>query len=296
MGAPPPRGCAGTVAVTGASGYLGSRFADRFAGAGWEVLRLVRSPRPDHPGDRRYDLAEEIGPDLLRSVDVLIHAAYDLTATRREEIWRVNVEGSRRLFEAAGRAGVGRIILISSMSAYEGTTQVYGRAKLAVESATLAAGGCAARVGLVYGEGAGGMAGTLRNLSRLPLLPLVGGRAGQYPVREADVIEAVMALATTADLRPEVLGVAGPDPVAFRTLLEAFGAEHGRRPRFVPVPWHPLYWLLRAVERSPLTLPFRADSLLGLVRPAPGVPGLDRLAELGVHPRAFAGATAAHAR
>lgn len=295
MGPPPPRGCAGTVAVTGASGYLGSRFADRFAGAGWEVLRLVRSPRPDDPGDRRYDLSADIDPDLLRSVDVLIHAAYDLTATRREEIWRVNVEGSRRLFEAAGKAGVGRIIVISSMSAYEGTTQIYGRAKLAIESAALAAGGCAARPGLVYGEGSGGMAGTLRNLCRLPLVPLVGGRARQYPVRESDVMEAVMALATTVDFRPEVLGVAGPDPVTFRTLLKAFGAQQGRRPRFVPVPWPLLYWSLRAVERSPLTLPFRADSLLGLVRPAPGVPGLDRLSELGVHPRAFAGTPDTHA-
>lgn len=276
-----------TVAITGASGYLGSRFADAFAGAGWHVVRLVRSPRPGHHSDRRYDLAADVPPELDR-VDVLVHAAYDLTATGREEIWRVNVEGSRRLLAAATAAGVGRIIVISSMSAYEGTRQIYGRAKLAIESATLGADGCVVRPGLVYGDDSGGMTGALERLCRLPIVPLVGGEARQYPAAEPDLIETVMTLATTADFRSEVLGVAGEDSVTFRQLLETLSARQGRHPRFVPVPWQVLYWLLRVGEGCRLPLPFRADSLLGLVRPAPGVPGLDRLEQLGIHPRPFA--------
>jgi nucleoside-diphosphate-sugar epimerase len=188
---------------------------------------------------------------------------------------------------AATTARVDRIITISSMSAYEGTAQVYGRAKLAIESATLGEGGCAVRPGLVYGDRSGGMTGALQRLCRLPLVPLVGGDARQYPVCESDLMDAVMALATTDDFRAEVVGVAGGDPVSFKTLLETFAARQGRHPRFVPVPWQLLYWMLRAGERLPVALPFRADSLLGLVRPAPGVPGLDRLSELGLHPRPF---------
>jgi nucleoside-diphosphate-sugar epimerase len=262
--------------------------ADAFAGAGWDVVRLVRSPRPGNRSDRRYDLAGDIAPELLGSVDVLIHAAYDLSATGREEIWRVNVEGSRRLLAAASAADVGRTIVISSMSAYEGTRQIYGRAKLAIESATLAADGCVVRPGLVYGDDSGGMTGALERLCRLPVVPLIGGDARQYPASEVDLVETVMTLATTSDFRPEVLGVAGEDPVTFRELLETLGARQGRRPRFVPVPWQVLYWLLRAGEVCRIPLPFRADSLLGLVRPAPAVPGLDRLAQLGIHPRPFA--------
>ncbi len=284
------------MAITGASGYLGSRFAEHFGEAGWEVLRLLRSPRSGDSTARHYDLSADIPVDLLTSVDVLIHAAYDLTATRREEIWRVNVEGSRRLVAAAGAAGVGRIIVISSMSAYDGTAQVYGRAKLAIESATLAVGGCAVRPGLVYGDHTGGMAGALQKLCRLPLVPLVGGDARQYPVCEADLLDTVLTLASTGDFRAEVLGVAGKDPVTFRSLLEAFAAQQGRQPRFVPIPWQLLYWSLRAAERSPVSLPFRADSLLGLVRPAPYVPGFDRLSELGIHPRPFASTQGDHAR
>lgn len=277
----------GVVAVTGASGYLGSRFAHAFARAGWEVARLVRSPEPGDRSARRFDLVGTAPPGLLESVDLLIHAAYDLTSTRREEIWRINVEGSQRLLAAALEAGVGRIIVISSMSAYDGTEQIYGRAKLAIEAAALSVGGCAVRPGLVYGNGTGGMMGTLARLSRLPVVPVLGGEARQYPAFGADLVAAVMALATTTDFRPEVLGVASAEPVTFRHLLESLAAIRHRRPRFVPVPWPLLYWSLRAAEACRIPLPVRADSLLGLVHPAPGVPGLERLAQLGIHPRPF---------
>jgi len=40
------------------------------------------------------------------------------------ELWQQNVVGSRRLVEAASVAGVGRIIFISSMSAYFGTRRL----------------------------------------------------------------------------------------------------------------------------------------------------------------------------
>jgi hypothetical protein len=44
---------------------------------------------------------------------------------------------------------------------------------------------------------------------------------------------------------------------------------------------------MRACERAGVTLPLRSDSLLGLVRPAPYVPGFDEWARLGVELRRF---------
>jgi nucleoside-diphosphate-sugar epimerase len=275
------------VAVTGASGYLGGLVARRFEAEGWQVRRLVRRPGDD-PTARHYEIAGDPAPDLLESVDVLVHAAYDFAVTRQADIWRVNVDGSRRLISTAGRAGVRRIVVLSTMSAYLGTTQLYGRAKLAIEAATEAAGGCALRPGLVYGEHPGGMAGALRRMTRLPLVPLVGGDARQYPVHEDDLIDAIFAVAVADPLPRGPIGVAQPDPVTFRAILEAFAAAEGRRCRFVPFPWQALYWALRLAELTPAPLPFRADSLLGLVHSAPGVPGFDVLTGLGVKIRPFA--------
>jgi len=277
------------VGITGASGYLGSRIGERFERAGWRVIPLVRRPGSAVAPARHYDLTEAVDPALFDSIDVLVHAAYDLTARRPDEVWRTNVDGSRRLLDAARRAGVGRIIVLSSMSAYDGTRQVYGRAKLAIETAALAAGGYVVRPGLVWGDRPGGMAGTLDRLCRHRVVPLVAGHAGQFLVCDVDLSEAVVALATT-DLAPQVIGVAGPEAVRFRTVLETFARRQGVRCRFLPVPWRPLHWALRAAEAVGAPLPVRADSLLGLVHPAPDVPGPDALARLGIRPRPFSAA------
>jgi nucleoside-diphosphate-sugar epimerase len=276
----------GVAAVTGASGYLGGLVARRLESDGWHVVRLVRRPRSGEES-RRYEVAGPHGDHLLAGIDLLVHAAYDFTVTRRADIWRVNVAGTEDLLAAAGRAGVRRVVVFSTMSAYPGTTQLYGQAKLAIEAATAAAGGVAVRPGLVYGDHPGGMAGALRKLTRLPVVPLVAADAHQFPVHEDDLVEAVVALCRNETLPAGPIGVAQPEPISFRALLEAFAAAEGRRCRFLPVPWQLLYGGLRAAELLPITLPFRADSLLGLVRPAPGVPGAEVLAALGVELRPF---------
>jgi nucleoside-diphosphate-sugar epimerase len=274
------------AAVTGAGGYLGGLIARRLESDGWRVVRLVRKP---HSGEeaRRYDLADPAGPNLPNDLDLLVHAAYDFNLTKREDIWRVNVVGTDRLLVAARRSGVGRIIVLSTMSAYPGTTQLYGQAKLAIEGAATEVGGLAVRPGLVYGDHPGGMAGALRAMTRLPVVPLVAGDAHQYPVHEDDLIDAIAALCATPAPPTGPIGIALAEPIAFRALLETFAAAEGRRCRFVPVPWQLLYWALRAGELLPVTLPFRADSLLGLVRPAPGVQGVDALRALGIRLRPF---------
>jgi uncharacterized protein YbjT (DUF2867 family) len=168
------------------------------------------------------------------------------------------------------------------MSAYEGTTQLYGRAKLDIESMTERCGGCAVRPGLVYGEQSGGMAGALRKLTGLPVVPLIAGDARLYTVRETDLMRAIAALAAADTLPAGVVSVAHPVPVPLRDLMTGFAARDGRNCRFVKIPWKPVYGLLRAAESVGLHPPFRADSLLGLVRTAPRAVNWEVLSGLGV--------------
>ncbi len=278
------------VAVTGASGYLGSQICETMESKGWQAVRLARSPDQSHGQVFSYDLAMPITAQVkeaLRSADTLIHAAYDLSLTSPADIWRVNVEGTRRLLEAAREATVDHIMVLSSMSAFEGTTQLYGRAKLDIEAITTEFGGCAIRPGLVYGEQAGGMVGALRKLTILPIVPVIAGGAGVYTVREQDLMRVITLLASAATLLPGTISVAHPSRVTMVDLLRTFATQEDRRCRFVPVPWQLIYWLLRSGEFMRLRLPFRADSLLGLVRTAPGLIGGDQLVRLGVTLHAF---------
>jgi nucleoside-diphosphate-sugar epimerase len=283
------------AAVTGAGGYLGSQICQTLESRGWQVIRLTGSGARSHGQVVSYNLAAPITPQVseaLASADALIHAAYDLTLTSPADIRRVNVEGTRRLLKAAQEAGTGRIIVLSSMSAFTGTTQLYGRAKLEIEAITVEAGGCAVRPGLVHGKQPGGMAGALRKLTTLPVVPVIAGGAGLYTVWEEDLMAAIALLAEATSLEPGTISLAHPDKVTLVELMNAFAADENRRRRFVPVPWQLVYSALRTGEFLRLRLPFRADSLLGLVRTAPGLIGADELARLGVTMHAFQPATA----
>jgi nucleoside-diphosphate-sugar epimerase len=278
------------AAVTGASGYLGSQICETLESRGWRAIRLTRSPDRNRDQVYSYDLAMPITAQVreaLRSANTLIHTAYDLSLTNRTDIWRVNVEGTRRLLKAAREAAVGRIIVLSSMSAFEGTTQLYGRAKLDIEAITTEFGGCAVRPGIVHSKHAGGMVGALRKLTILPIVPVIAGGAGVYTVREQDFMSVIALLAAAATLDPGTISVAHASRVTLIDLMRAFAAQEDRRCRFVPVPWQLIYWLLRSGEFMRLRLPFRADSLLGVVHTAPGLVGGDQLARLGVTLHAF---------
>jgi nucleoside-diphosphate-sugar epimerase len=276
------------VAITGASGYLGSVLVAAFGSAGYTVRRLVRSPDPGS-SDRLFDLNSVGSSNSLDGVDLLVHCAYDMALTNRTDIWRSNVFGTVALFDQAVSSGVRRTIALSSMSAFPGTRQLYGRAKLATELAARARGLCVVRPGLVYGAGWRGMAGTLYRLAALPVLPDFGPGAHQFTVSEDDFAAAVVALARAERLPSLPVGIARPEPVLFTELLTSFAARRGKpRPRFVRTPPMAVYGAMRAAEILPVRLPVRADSLLGLVRPAPSVPNLAVLDQLGIVLQPFA--------
>jgi nucleoside-diphosphate-sugar epimerase len=276
-----------TVAVTGARGYVGSLLRRAFTVEGWRIVSLVRQASPRDADASPYDLVQPPSPSLLDGIDTLVHCAWDLSITRRADIWRVNVRGTEALLRLAERVGIRRVIFVSSMSAYDGTRQLYGRAKLECEITAASLGQGVVRLGLVYGPGWGGMAGSLRRMTRLPLTPLLAGESHQYTVHEEDAAAAVVQLASLPEIPLLPLGIAHPEPVKFDHLVRAIGRADGRTPRLLPVPWQVAYATLRAGELARARLPFRADSLLGLARPAPEVPNQGKTRELGLSFRPF---------
>lgn len=276
-----------TVAITGARGYVGSLLRRAFRIEGWRVVSLVRQGLPGEADALPYDLAQTPSPTLLDGIDTLVHCAWDLSITPRADIWRINVHGTAALLQLAEHAGVRRVIFVSSMSAYDGTKQLYGRAKLECENTATALGQGVVRLGLVYGPGWSGMAGSLRRMTRLPVTPLLARQSHQYTVHEEDAASAVARLASLPEIPLLPLGIAHPEPVKFDRLLRAIGRADGHVPHLVPVPWQLAYAALRAGEVAGARLPFRADSLLGLARPAHEVPNQGAATKLGLSFRPF---------
>lgn len=254
------------VAITGASGQLGRDCAARFERLGWTVLRLGRAT-PRAPTDRLFHLGEPLPPGMLRGVDALVHCAYDFTATRAGDVHRLNAEGSRLLFEAARAEGVGRVVFVSSISAFDGCRSLYGRAKLAAEAHARRAGAVVIRPALIVGSPPGGVfAALLRSARHAPVVPLVdGGRQVQYVVARDDLVEFIVRCCDARALPvAEPITVAHPKPWTMRELLAELASRGGRRPMFVPVPGRFVWAVLRAAEAARLPLGLRSDSVISL--------------------------------
>jgi UDP-glucose 4-epimerase len=115
-----------TVAVTGPTGEIGGSLIDALEGAaGVESVRgMARSAfDPAAAGWRKttYQRGDILDrghlAELFEGADVAVHLAFAIFGDR-EETRRINLEGSRNVFEAAVEAGVGRLVYASSVAAY----------------------------------------------------------------------------------------------------------------------------------------------------------------------------------
>ena len=157
------------VLLVGASGFIGSAIETHLVAAGMPVTRLVHDD-PGRPGPHRVVRGDLSDPSSLRRAcaghDVVVNAASyvgsDLARQRR-----VNAVGSENLARAAERAGVSRLLYVSSTSVYGGHVangsservagfaprSTLGASRLDAERATTAIGGVVLRPNLVYGRG-----------------------------------------------------------------------------------------------------------------------------------------------
>jgi uncharacterized protein (TIGR01777 family) len=104
-----------TVAISGASGLVGSALAAFLSTGGHRVIRLVRRAAAN-PGERQWN-PDDPNPDLLAGVDAVIHLAGAsiagrFTAEHRRAIRDSRIAPTRRLAELAARSSAGPTTLV----------------------------------------------------------------------------------------------------------------------------------------------------------------------------------------
>src|SRR3954466_6754349 len=112
------------VVVVGASGNVGTSVLHALAGDPGvdSVLGVARRlpainfPKTDWAA---ADITRDALEPLFAGADAVVHLAWLIQPSRRLEVTRaVNVDGSARVFRAAGKAGVGALVYASSVGAY----------------------------------------------------------------------------------------------------------------------------------------------------------------------------------
>ncbi|MER6913438.1 NAD(P)-dependent oxidoreductase [Streptomyces sp. NPDC000594] len=227
-----------TVAVTGASGFCGSRIAALAAERGLEVVCVGRRPGPvgrHLPWDARH------GEPDLGDADFVVHCAAavgdPVPGSPAEAGMRaVNVGGTTRLLRAAGDRPV---VWMSSASVYappvgdrpitedhpvRGQLNAYGRTKAEGEARALASGAVVLRPRAVYGPGDPHLVPRLLSRVRRGRLLLPGG----------DVLLSLTSVDNLADAALRAVGwppgaynIADPVPYPRDRTIRAVLTAHG---------------------------------------------------------------------
>lgn len=110
--------------VTGGGGFLGRAIAEMLLERGDEVTILSRRRYPEIEALGAAGLVVDLSQDcpglsdMLAGFDVVFHVAARAGVWgAREAFWSINVDGTRRILEAAQAAGVSRFVHTSSPSA-----------------------------------------------------------------------------------------------------------------------------------------------------------------------------------
>ncbi len=262
-----------TLALTGASGFVGAAVAARFAEAGWRVRALVRA-RPLDPalGEAGVESISGALSDsgalsaLTGGADAVVHCAALIKARSAADFYDVNRDGARAVAHAAAMAGA-RLLVMSSLAAREPGLSHYARSKAEGDEAVRAAaaetglGWDALRPPAVYGPGDAETLKLLRWITR-GIAPIPAGRAARVSmIHVADLAGAAFAWAESGQASGAIYEIDDGRPGG-RTWAEVVGAAAavtGTRPVVFPAPAPLLIagaaayeGLARALGRTPM--------------------------------------------
>ncbi len=276
--------------VTGANGFIGSNLTKLLAGKGWAVRGLVLKGTPeDFLEGLDVDIVygdivrpESLG-DAVRGVDVVFHlAAIAADWGPVERFFKVNVEGTRNMLEAAAGAGVGRFVFMSSPAVhrysghYKSTESVprdcpadfaYGRSKIEAEdlvNETHKRGvmeGVIVRTGLFpFGPNDTTSFYKLARVLEKGMFCYVGG--GRAKTSTA-YVENLCSGVELAGSHPRAAGrtfiIADDVDVSWKELIERFCYELGVKPPQLSVPYGAADILAAAVEGAWSVLKLESD-------------------------------------
>ncbi|MDH2427100.1 NAD-dependent epimerase/dehydratase family protein [Sphaerisporangium sp. TRM90804] len=266
------------VVVTGSAGMLGGNLARRLVRDGHDVVGVDLRPPADPLPQARHRLGDvrdlSLMTEVMTGADAVVHCAGALPSYPADQIHDLIVGGTRAVLEAGRRAGVERLVHISSTAVYGLPKMVptpeehprepvdpYTRAKAEAEELAekyRSGGMCVPilRPKTFLGPGRMGLFAMLFEWAEegrdFPVLGRGDARIQMFAID--DLVDAVAGvLRAPADVANDTYNLAASE---FGTLREDFqavldAAGHGRR--VVSVPARPALAALRLLERSRLS-------------------------------------------
>ncbi|MDP3277709.1 MAG: SDR family oxidoreductase [Deltaproteobacteria bacterium] len=248
------------IVIPGAAGAIGRALCKRLIARGDQVIGIDRRPWPDAPKElelHALDVRKRAAEDVLRRhrPDVVVHigTVSHITRTRDDERYKINLGGTKAVFEHCERYEIPHVVFVGRHTYYgagadaplyhredEPPLALSGFPELAdLVAADLYAGAALWRVPemittvlrVCYTLGPSGD-GTLATFLRGRRVPTILGFDPLFQfMHELDLVDALVA---AVDRRPRgVFNVAGPPPLPLSTIIARAGRTRLPLPEFI---------------------------------------------------------------
>ncbi len=236
------------IFITGATGKIGRLLLDRLIEEGRiSISALVQDKDGGSlPGGIKICRGDIADLNSLRhalkdvdGIDTVLHMAAVTHTNKRDEYYRVNLEGTRNLIKICEERSAGRIIFISSRAAVAGGGD-YAESKLAAEDAVKSSGlnWLILAFGEVYSINGKDEINRICNLiKRHYFIPIIGrGRYGLAPVYIEDAVNSIKSALEKEHLRNKRYIICGREEISFRELVNTIIRLLGVKRKIISIP------------------------------------------------------------
>jgi uncharacterized protein YbjT (DUF2867 family) len=226
------------IAITGGAGFVGRHLAARFTPD--EVVLVSRRTGIDITDVDALTAA-------FTGCDAIAHCAGINREIGEQSYDAVHVEGTRAVIEAAKRAGVPRIVMLSFLRARPNCGSAYHESKWAAEEMVRASGleYTILKAGMIYGRGDHLVDHLSHSVQTLPLFATVGLR--EKSIRPIPVSEMVDVLVASIEgrLPDATVAVTGHEELMLSEAVRRVSRLVGRRVAIMPAP----VWAIRVIAQ-----------------------------------------------
>ncbi|WP_158865437.1 NAD(P)H-binding protein [Leifsonia sp. AG29] len=254
------------IAITGGTGFVGRHLAERY------------DPKDVVLISRRTGIAIDNVDSLTTAFagcDVVAHCAGINRQIGAQTYQKVHIDGTRAVVEAARRAGVKRILMLSFLRARPDCGSPYHESKWAAEELIRQSGldYTVLKAGMIYGHGDHLVDHVSRSVQTVPLFATVG--LHEKSIRPIPVAEMVDVLVAAADgrLPHSTVSVVGGEELMLSQVVHRIAGIVDRRVLVIPAPVWAIRILAQFTEwtmKVPLIAKAQARMLAeGVSEPAP---------------------------
>jgi uncharacterized protein YbjT (DUF2867 family) len=227
------------VLVAGATGFVGRRLCPALREAGHDVVAMTRRPEGyDGAGTAVFgDVHDPTTlPDALAGADVAYYLVHSLGSPDFE---RLDAEAAWAFGQAAGDAGVQRIVYLGGLGRESDGLSAHLRSRREVEGLLGRAGVpvTVLRAGIVVGHGGISWEITRQLVQRLPAMVTPRWvETRTQPIAVADVVRYLVGVLDRPETTGRVFEIGGPEVLRYRTMMQRVASIERRPLPVVPVP------------------------------------------------------------